>query len=92
MQVQPAAQMISSDMIGYVAAILTTLAFLPQLIKTWRSRSARDVSLGMFMMFTAGVALWLTYGLMIGAWPVIAANSVTLVFALAILVMKLRFG
>lgn len=82
----------AADLIGYAAAILTTLAFLPQLVKTWRSRSARDVSLGTFLMFTLGVALWLAYGLLLGAWPIIAANTLTLVFAGAILAMKLRFG
>lgn len=80
------------DTIGLVAGALTTIAFVPQFWKTWRSRSARDISLGMFVLFTLGVALWLVYGLLTGALPVIAANTVTLVLALAILVMKLRFG
>jgi MtN3 and saliva related transmembrane protein len=80
------------EAIGLLAGALTTLAFLPQLLKTWKSRSARDISLGMFVMFIAGVALWLVYGLLTGAVPVIAANAVTLALALVILVLKLRYG
>jgi MtN3 and saliva related transmembrane protein len=79
-------------LIGFVAGGLTTIAFVPQLVKTWRSRSAEDVSLGMLVIFCTGVALWLVYGLLIGAWPVILANVVTLVLALAILLLKLRYG
>lgn len=79
-------------LIGFVAGGLTTIAFIPQLVKTWKSRSAEDVSLGMLVIFCTGVALWLVYGLLIGAWPVILANVVTLVLALAILLLKLRYG
>lgn len=78
--------------LGYLAGTLTTIAFVPQLVKIWRSKSASDVSLAMFLIFTTGVALWLLYGLVIGAWPVIVANVVTLVLALAILVLKVRYG
>jgi MtN3 and saliva related transmembrane protein len=77
--------------IGLFAAFLTTISFVPQLIKIWRSRSARDVSLGMFCVFVAGVTLWLTYGLLINDLPMILANTVTLSLALAILVLKLKF-
>jgi MtN3 and saliva related transmembrane protein len=80
------------DALGLVAGALTTIAFLPQLVKTWRTRSARDIALGMFVLFTVGVALWLVYGVLTGARPVIAANAVTLTLALVILAMKLRFG
>lgn len=80
-----------ADAIGLAAGVLTTLAFVPQVIRVWRSRSARDLSLSSFAIFTAGVALWLAYGLIVGALPVIVANAVTLVLAGAILVMKLRF-
>jgi len=80
------------EAIGYGAATLTTLAFLPQLVKTWRSRSAKDVSLGTFLMFTLGVLLWLVYGLLLGVWPMILANSLTLLFAATILGLKLRYG
>jgi len=78
--------------IGLLAGLCTTAAFLPQVIKTLRSRSTRDISLGMFLVFTIGVALWLTYGLFVGDLPLILANGVTLVLAAAILVLKLRHG
>jgi MtN3 and saliva related transmembrane protein len=81
-----------ADWIGALAATLTTVAFIPQAWMTWKKRHANDVSLGMYCMFTVGVALWLVYGLVIGAWPIIIANSVTFVLALFILMMKIRFG
>jgi MtN3 and saliva related transmembrane protein len=82
----------AAEVIGYVAAVLTTVAFVPQAWQTWRTRDAAGVSLGKYALFCTGVALWLVYGLLLGAWPIILANAVTLVLALAILVMKLRFG
>jgi MtN3 and saliva related transmembrane protein len=78
--------------IGFIAAILTTVAFVPQVIRVWRSRSAADISLGMYTLFTLGVALWLVYGILIYSWPVIAANFITLLLAGTMLVMKVRFG
>ncbi len=81
-----------NDLIGYVAASLTTLSFLPQALHTFRTRDVSGISLGMYATFTAGVALWLVYGLLVAAWPVVVANAVTLLLALAILVMKLRYG
>jgi MtN3 and saliva related transmembrane protein len=78
--------------VGTMAAMLTTIAFIPQAWLTWKSRRADGVSLGMYAVFTLGVALWLFYGLMLGVWPVIIANLVTLILALFILAMKLRFG
>jgi len=77
---------------GLVAGTLTTIAFLPQLIQTWKTRSAKDVSLGMFLIFTTGVVVWVIYGHMIQSLPIIAANAVTLVLAGAILVLKLKYG
>lgn len=79
------------DFIGYVAATCTTLSFLPQLVRVLRLRSAREISLGMFLIFSVGTALWLTYGLLAHSKPVIAANAVTFVLAISILVLKLRF-
>lgn len=81
-----------TSFIGLAAALLTTIAFLPQAIKTWRTRSARDISLGMFVALVTGICLWLVYGLLIGDLPLILANGVTLVLAGSILVFKLRFG
>jgi len=80
------------SILGFVAATLTTVAFVPQVIRIWRTRSAASISLGMYALFTLGVALWLVYGILIGAWPVILANLVTLLLAGAVLVMKIRFG
>lgn len=82
----------STDLIGYTAAALTTIAFVPQAWLTWKTRRAEGVSLGMYLIFTIGVAGWLVYGILLGAWPVVAANTVTLALALFILGMKLRFG
>ena len=78
--------------IGFAAAALTTIAFLPQAVKIWRSRSSRDVLLGMAVIMLIGVVLWLAYGLLRGDLPIIAANVVTLFVAGSILVGKLRFG
>jgi MtN3 and saliva related transmembrane protein len=81
----------SANTLGLIAGALTTLAFIPQVIKTWKSRHTRDISLGMFAIFSVGVFLWLLYGIRIGAMPIILANGVTLVLALTILVFKLRY-
>lgn len=83
---------LSTDIIGYVAAFCTTAAFVPQVLQVWKTRSARDISLGMYVVFVTGIAFWLLYGLFIGAWPIIIANLVTFILAGGVLVMKLRFG
>lgn len=80
------------DLIGYLAAILTTLSFVPQAYKVHKTHQTRDLSLGMFLLFSIGVASWLAYGVLIGAWPVIAANAITLLLASYILWHKLRLG
>ena len=85
------AQQETIDFIGYVAATCTTLSFLPQLIRVIKLRSAREISLGMFFIFSTGTALWLTYGLLSHSKPVIVANAVTCVLSISILVLKLRF-
>jgi len=77
--------------LGLLAGTLTTIAFVPQLTKTWKTKSAEDISFGMFAIFCIGVLLWLVYGLLIGALPVILANMVTLVLAGAILVLKIKY-
>lgn len=78
-----------SEMIGAVAGSLTTLAFVPQVVKTLRTRQTRDISTAMWLMFCAGVALWLVYGVLLGAWPVIIANALTLALAAVVLAIKL---
>jgi MtN3 and saliva related transmembrane protein len=79
------------QLLGMTAGALTTAAFLPQVVKTWKTRSAKDLSLGMFSLFCLGVALWLVYGLMVKDLPVIAANLITLMLASTLLFFKLRW-
>ena len=79
------------DLIGSLAALLTTASFIPQAWHTFRTRDVSGISLGMYSLFTVGVALWLVYGLLLLAWPIIIANTITTSLALAILVMKLRY-
>lgn len=80
-----------ANWIGFVAGTLTTIAFLPQLERTWRTKSADDMSLAMLLTFTTGVFLWLIYGLYLMAWPIIATNAITFVLTLAILVLKVKY-
>ena len=80
-----------TQLLGLVAGSFTTIAFLPQVIKTWKSRSAKDLSLGMFSLFCLGVLLWLIYGIQVKDLPVIIANMVTLLLASSLLFFKLRF-
>lgn len=78
-------------LIGALAGILTTTAFLPQVIKAWKTKQTKDISLGMFAILTIGVALWLVYGILINSLPVIIANVVTFILALAILILKIKY-
>lgn len=82
----------TTEAVGYLAAALTTCSFIPQAWLTFRSRDVRGISLGMYGAFTAGVALWLLYGVLLAAWPIVIANAITLALAGAILVMRLRYG
>ena len=82
----------SHEWIGYVAATLTTLAFVPQAVETIRSRDTRGISLGMYVVFTIGIVCWFGYGLVLHSWPMIASNAITFVLAIVILGMKLRHG
>jgi len=77
--------------IGLAAGFCTTLTFLPQALKTWRTKSTKDLSLGMYLIFCTGVALWLTYGILKSDLPIIITNAVTLILALSILYFKLTF-
>lgn len=79
------------DLIGYMAACGTTIAFLPQAFKTIRTKNTSGISLYMYALFTIGTLLWLTYGILSGSWPVTVANAVTTVFASIILVYKIRY-
>lgn len=84
--------MAPAEFIGYLAAFLTTFSFVPQAWRTFRTRDVSGISLGMYLIFTCGVALWLGYGVLLGAWPIVIANTITLVLAISILAMKLRYG
>lgn len=82
----------SGHWLGFVAATLTTVAFVPQALKTLRSRDTRSISLGMYVIFTVGLCFWLAYGIALGSWPMILSNCITLLLALLILALKLRHG
>ena len=75
--------------LGFIAAFCTTVAFIPQAIKVYKSRHTKDISLGMFSLLNIGIVLWLWYGLIIKSYPVIISNAITLVFALYILISKI---
>lgn len=77
--------------IGLLAATLTTVAYIPQVVRAWRTRSTHDISLPMFLLMALGLAMWLAYGLLISDVPLIAANLVTLVLVLSVLYFKLRY-
>ncbi len=79
------------EIIGFIAAACTTLSFLPQVIKTWKTRSTRDISLGMYIVLSTGVFLWLIYGISIMSWPVIIANAFTFILAVSVLWMKIVY-
>ena len=78
-------------LVGFIAGTLTTLSFVPQVLHTARTRRCDDLSYGMLLAFGLGVALWLLYGIWLRAWPIIAANAITLVLVAAILAMKWRY-
>lgn len=80
------------DAIGYLAACLTTISFVPQAYQTFKTKDVSAISLLMYSLFTTGVALWFSYGMAAALWPVVIANFITLCLALAILVMKIRYG
>lgn len=78
--------------LGLTAGVISTIAFLPQLLKTWRSRSAQDLSWSMLIILCTGITLWLVYGIVISDLPVIASNAVLLCLVSVILVLKIRFN
>jgi MtN3 and saliva related transmembrane protein len=77
------------NLVGYAAAVLTTVAFVPQALKSWKTRDLSGVSLPMYSLFTAGVAMWFVYGVMLGSWPIIIANAITIILASVVLTLKL---
>ena len=76
--------------LGYLAALCTTVAFIPQAIKVYKTKHTKDISFGMFSLLNAGLIFWLIYGLMLNSYPIILANALTLIFAVYILVIKLK--
>lgn len=80
----------NTDLVGYFAAFLTTFSFVPQAHHSWKTRDLSGISLPMYSFFSLGVAAWLVYGLMIASWPVIIANSITLLLACSVLWLKLK--
>ena len=80
------------DAVGYMAGLLATVAFVPQVTKTMRERTAKDISLGMYVLFCVGVTLWLVYGFLIYSWPVIISNLVSLILSATILALKIKHG
>ncbi len=78
--------------LGYLAGILTTLAFLPQVVKCWKTKKTKDVSLKMFLIFTFGVFLWLIYGYLTLNFPIFIANFITLILSILIIIAKLKYG
>jgi MtN3 and saliva related transmembrane protein len=81
-----------ATIVGLVAAFCTTAAFVPQVVRTWKSRSTKDISLGMFVFYALGIFAWLVYGVLIGDLPLIASNGVTFVLSVIMLGFKLRYG
>jgi MtN3 and saliva related transmembrane protein len=77
------------NLVGYAAAVLTTVAFVPQALKSWQTRDLSGVSLPMYSLFTAGVVMWFVYGVMLGSWPIIIANAITIILASVVLTLKL---
>lgn len=82
----------TTELFGYLAATLTTVSFVPQVIQVWRTKHTKGISLGMYSIFTAGIGVWLVYGIMLGSMPIIIANSITILLAGSVLAMKLKYG
>lgn len=78
--------------VGLLAAALTTISFLPQVIQAFRTKHTKDISFATFLFLSIGIVLWLIYGILIGELPIILANSVTLILSLSILIMKIKYG
>ena len=82
----------NTELIGYLAATFTTLSFVPQALKTIRTRETHAISAGMYATFSVGVALWFAYGLSLGSWPIVVSNGITFLLAATILALKIQHG
>ncbi|MEK6948601.1 MAG: SemiSWEET transporter [Nanoarchaeota archaeon] len=80
------------DLVGFAAGACTTLAFLPQVMKVWKTKHTKDLSLGLFSLFLVGIILWLFYGVVAGSLPIIMANFITFIFVFILLVFKIKYG
>lgn len=80
-----------ADIIGFIGGMLTTLALVPQAVKAWRTKHTRDISIWWILTLTVGVFLWLVYGILIGSLPIIAANAATLILAVIVLILKMKY-
>jgi len=78
------------SILGYFAALCTTIAFIPQAVKVFKTKHTKDISLGMFSLLNFGFVLWLIYGIILQSYPIILANAITMVFAIYILITKIR--
>ena len=81
---------VTGEFIGYIAAVCTTIAYVPQVIKVHKTKKTNDISAGMFILISTGVLLWLIYGIIIASMPIIIANSVTFIFSVYIFIMKIK--
>ena len=84
-------QMAYADIIGFIGGALTTLALVPQAVKAWRTKHARDISIWWILTSTIGVFLWLVYGILIGSLPIIVTNIATFILAVIVLILKMKY-
>lgn len=82
----------TTTILGYAAGAVTTTSLVPQVMKIWKTKSARDVSLGMFLIFSIGISLWIVYGFFLHSMPIIIANAVSLLLGFIVLGLKLKFN
>lgn len=80
------------ELIGFIAGLSTTIAFIPQVVKTWKTKSTKDISLKMYILFCFGICLWALYGVLNGLISIIIANTMTIILAVMILGMKIKYG
>jgi len=83
--------MLIAEIIGFVATILSVIAFIPQAVKSWKTKSTKDISLGMYSIFTTSQVLWFIYGILIVSWPLIIANAIIFSLSFIILIYKLKY-
>lgn len=84
--------MIIAEIIGYVATLLSVVSFLPQVLKSWKTKSTKDVSLHMYLIFTTSQILWLVYGILIHSLPLAIANAIIFSLSLSVLILKVKYG